>query len=155
MSLFATECCKIHEYSLYKDLMRETRLLEAEICKNQAELRACIQTQQMTEYDQIGQDQMKDFYKQWDENFRKFGDTCLEKVHALQHDHEDQMEQLNVKLDRAIEASQIKPDIALKDMQNAEKLVAVNERIEEAQNYRNELKKFEVVEAERVEAMKA
>lgn len=98
---------------------------------------------------------MKDFYKQWDENFRKFGDTCLEKVHALQHDHEDQMEQLNVKLDRAIEASQIKPDIALKDMQNAEKLVAVNERIEEAQNYRNELKKFEVVEAERVEAMRA
>jgi hypothetical protein len=40
-------------------------------------------------------------------------------------------------------------------MQNAEKLVAVNERIEEAQNYRNELKKFEVVEAERVEAMRA
>jgi hypothetical protein len=65
------------------------------------------------------------------------------------------MEQLNLKLDRAIEASKIKPDIALKDMQNAEKLVAVNERIEEAQNYRNELKKFEVVEAERVEAMKA
>lgn len=76
-------------------------------------------------------------------------------MHALQHDHEDQMEQLNLKLDRAIEASKIKPDIALKDMQNAEKLVAVNERIEEAQNYRNELKKFEVVEAERVEAMKA
>jgi len=65
------------------------------------------------------------------------------------------MEQLNLKLDRAIEASKIKPDIALKDMQNAEKLVAVNERIEEAQNYRNELKKFEVKEAERVEALKA
>jgi len=42
------------------------------------------------------------------------------------------MEQLNLKLDRAVEASKIKPDIALKDMQNAEKLVAVNERIEEA-----------------------
>ena len=76
-------------------------------------------------------------------------------MHSLQHDHEDQMEQLNVKLDRAIEAAKIKPDISLKDMQNAEKLVAVNERIEEAQNYRNELKKFEVVEADRVEALKA
>lgn len=65
------------------------------------------------------------------------------------------MEQLNLKLDRAIEASKIKPDIALKDMQNAEKLVAVNERIEEAQNYRNELKKYEIKEAERVEALKA
>jgi len=31
MFLLATECCKIYEYSLYKDLMREIRLLEADI----------------------------------------------------------------------------------------------------------------------------
>ena len=31
MFLLATECCKIHEYQLYKDLMREIRLLEADI----------------------------------------------------------------------------------------------------------------------------
>lgn len=31
MFLIATECCKIHEYTLYKDLMREIRLLEADI----------------------------------------------------------------------------------------------------------------------------
>ena len=31
MQIFATECCKIHEYQLYKDLMREVRLLEEEI----------------------------------------------------------------------------------------------------------------------------
>jgi len=39
-------------------------------------------------------------------------------------------------------------------MQNNEKLVAVNERIEEAMNYRGELKKFEVKEAERVEELR-
>ena len=50
--------------------------------------------------------------------------------------------------------AKIKPAKRLKEMQNNEKLVAVNERIEEAQNYRNELKKFEVLEAERVEKMK-
>ncbi len=53
-----------------------------------------------------------------------------------------------------MEAAKIKPAARLKEMQNNEKLVAVNERIEEAQNYRNELKKFEVVEAERVEKLK-
>lgn len=39
-------------------------------------------------------------------------------------------------------------------MQNNEKLVAVNERVDEAMNYRKELKAFEVREAERVEGLK-
>jgi hypothetical protein len=39
-------------------------------------------------------------------------------------------------------------------MQNNETLVAVNERIEEAMNYRKELKEFEVQEAERVEMLR-
>ena len=39
-------------------------------------------------------------------------------------------------------------------MQNNEKLVAVNERIDEAMNYRKELKAFEVREADRVENLR-
>lgn len=65
--------------------------------------------------------------------------------------HEEQMESLNQKLDRAVEAVKIKPSAKLKDMQNNEKLVAINERIEEAMNYRKELKDLEVKEAMRVE----
>ena len=64
------------------------------------------------------------------------------------------MEMLNQKLDRAVEAAKIKPAPKLKEMQVAEKLVACNERIEEAMNYRKELKEFEVVEAERVEKLR-
>lgn len=64
------------------------------------------------------------------------------------------MEALNRKLDRAVEAAKIKPDARLKIMQNNEKLVAVNERIDEAMNYRKELKAFEVKEADRVEDLK-
>lgn len=58
---------------------------------------------------------------------------------------------LNVKLDRAVEAVKIKPSINLKDMQKNEKLVAVNERVEEAMNYRKELKILEIKEAQRIE----
>ena len=61
---------------------------------------------------------------------------------------------LNQKLDRAVEAAKIKPAAKLREMQNNEKLVAVNERIEEAMNYRKELKEFEVKEAERVQMLK-
>jgi hypothetical protein len=64
------------------------------------------------------------------------------------------MEALNRKLDRAVEVAKIKPAAKLKVMQNNEKLVAVNERIDEAMNYRKELKEFEVKEAERVEGLK-
>lgn len=39
-------------------------------------------------------------------------------------------------------------------MQNNEKLVAINERIEEAMNYRKELKDLEVQEAMRVEKLR-
>jgi hypothetical protein len=64
------------------------------------------------------------------------------------------MDILNQKLDRAVEAAKIKPAAKLREMQNNEKLVAVNERIEEAMNYRKELKEFEVKEAERVQMLK-
>lgn len=39
-------------------------------------------------------------------------------------------------------------------MQNNEKLVAINERIEEAMNYRKELKDLEVQEALRVDKLR-
>ena len=42
MKLFAEECCKVHEYQLYKDLMKEVRLLEADIVTYQNELRSNI-----------------------------------------------------------------------------------------------------------------
>ena len=64
------------------------------------------------------------------------------------------MEMLNTKLDRAVEAVKIKPSAKLKEMQNNEKLVAVNERVEEAMNYRKELKIIEIKEAQRIENLR-
>lgn len=61
---------------------------------------------------------------------------------------------LNMKLDRAVEAAKIKPSFKLKEMQNNEKLVAVNERVEEAMNYRKELKMLEINEAKRIEDLR-
>ena len=49
-----------------------------------------------------------------------------------------------MKLDSHAENVKIKPKATLKEMQKNEKLVAVNERVEEAQNYRKELKILEI-----------
>ena len=108
----------------------------------------------MREYVEIGQEHLQDFYREWEQKFKDNEEESLEKIQCLQIDHEQQMEALNRKLDRAVEAAKIKPDARLKIMQNNEKLVAVNERIDEAMNYRKELKAFEVREAERVETLR-
>ena len=134
--------------------MKEVRLLETEIVAFQNEMRQNIQRSQMREYIEIGQEHMQDFYRDWEQKFALNEDEALEKIQGLQIEHEEQMEALNRKLDRAVEVAKIKPDARLKIMQNNEKLVAVNERIDEAMNYRKELKAFEVKEAERVEKLK-
>ena len=98
----------------------------------------------MKEYVEIGNDHMQEFYQEWQRKFEEFQKESLEKIQDLEITHESQMERLNQKLDRAVEATKIKPAAKLKEMQNNEKLVAFNERIEEAMNYRKELKEFEV-----------
>lgn len=134
--------------------MKEIRLLETDIVKYQDELRTNIQTSQMKEYVAIGNEHLQEFYQEWQRKFEEFEKESLEKIQDLEITHENQMERLNQKLDRAVEATKIKPAAKLKEMQNNEKLVAYNERIEEAMNYRKELKEFEVQEAERVENLR-
>ncbi len=75
-------------------------------------------------------------------------------MERLKQKAEAEMEQLNQRLEQAVEAVRIKPIPKLKELQCQEKLVAINERIEEAQNYRKELKDLEVAESERVRAMR-
>ena len=43
MQLLADELCFVHEYQIYKDLMREVRLLESDLVGYQDELRSNIQ----------------------------------------------------------------------------------------------------------------
>ncbi|CDW84231.1 UNKNOWN [Stylonychia lemnae] len=147
MQLLAQELCNIHEYQTYKDLMKEIRQLEEDIVSYQDELRQNIQETQLTEYVQIGDEKLKEFYDEWEQIFADFENDSLKKIEDLKMEHEQQMEFVNQKLDRA-------PSAKLKDMQNNEKLVAINERIEEAMNYRKELKDLEVQEAERVEKLR-
>ena len=51
-------------------------------------------------------------------------------------------------------AIKVKPTIKLRELQFQEKLVTANERVDEAINYRKELKTYEVTEEERVQKLK-
>lgn len=134
--------------------MKEVRLLEKDIVQYQNDLRSAIQKRQLDEYIDIGEEKLKDFYRQWEENFENFEKDSMNKIEDLKMRHVQEMEDLNMKLERAVEAVKVKPKARLKELQVQEKLVAVNERIEEAMNYRKELKDFEIEEAMRVENLK-
>lgn len=123
---------KVQEYNIYKDLMREVRMLEMDINGYQQELRRNIQTNQMHEYIQIGNEHLQEFYKQWERKFNQYEEESIDKIQEMRGIHDLQMDKLEEKLGRAVEAAKIKPTLKLKDMQTSEKLVAVNERVEEA-----------------------
>lgn len=96
--------------------MREVRLLEADICHFQDELKSNIQEDQLREYIDIGDEKLQEFYRDWEKKFAFFEDESMIKIEELKYEHEDQMEMLNVKLDRAVEAVKIKPSAKLKEM---------------------------------------
>mmetsp|Transcript_29401 Transcript_29401/g.29006 ORF Transcript_29401/g.29006 Transcript_29401/m.29006 type:complete len:431 (-) Transcript_29401:57-1349(-) len=152
--ILCEELAAIHEYQLYKDIMKEVRALEKDIVIYQNDLRSEIQKRQLDEYIEIGEEKLKDFHKQWECNFEDFERESMNKIEELKNQHENEMEELNMRLDRAVEAVKVKPKARLKELQTQEKLVAANERIEEAINYRKELKDFEVEEANRVEGLR-
>ena len=103
---------------------------------------------------EIGEDKLRDFYNEWEDRFAELNQESFQKIEAMKQLHEQQMELLDQKLDRAVEAVKVKPVAKLKELQCQEKLVAINERIEEAMNYRKELKELEVEEAKRVECVR-
>ena len=100
------------------------------------------------------EEKLREFYNEWEDNFAELNRESFQKIEALKQLHEEQMELLNQKLDRAVEAVKVKPVAKLKELQCQEKLVAINERIEEAMNYRKELRDLEVEEAKRVEKVR-
>lgn len=154
MQILAEELSNIHEYQLYKDIMKEVKQLEQDIAHYQDDLRSNIQQRQLKEYVEIGDDKIKEFFDDWSKKIADFEAESLSKIENLKLLHEDQMEMLNQRLDRAVEALKVKPVAKLKELQNQEKLVAINERIEEAMNYRKELKDLEIEEANRVEKVR-
>lgn len=58
MQIMADELCVVQEYQLYKDLMREVRLLEQDLNSYQNELRLNIQENQLREYIEIGDEKL-------------------------------------------------------------------------------------------------
>jgi len=154
MQKIAEDLCNIQEYLRYRDLMKAVRKMELQIARYQDFLRNRIYQSELDIYKKIGELSFEDFYTYYEEEFKKLNTYSLDRETAMRNLHEDQLNALVDKLDRAVVALKFKPKTKLKDYQNQEKLVSIDERVEEAMNFRKELKDLEVSEAQRINKLR-
>jgi hypothetical protein len=154
IQIIAEELCFLKKYELYKDLMKEVRSIEVLINKFQNQLRQNVHKKQLDDYISIGVEMQNEFNENWKHTFQNFKekseqgyknlDTNLKKINDLIYQKEA----------AKIQAMKLKPSHQIKLLKNQEKLVAINERVEEASNFRNELHKLVKHDESRLEKQK-
>lgn len=154
IQIIAEELCRLKKYELYKDLMKEVRIIEQQINQYQNELRQNVHKKQLDDYVNIGKEMQYEFDDNWQKNFEVF-DT------KSKSEYQEKEEELKKEIDvyyqikaANIYSLKVKPNHQIKLLSNQEKLVAHNERVEEAVNFRNELIKLQKKDDERLDKSK-
>lgn len=98
MQRCAYDLCEIHEYNRYKEMMKSIRALESDIIEYQAVLRKRTYAKELQIYQEIGLEKLESFEKSWEDLFKKFEESCQDKMLLLEQDHYHQLESLNEEL---------------------------------------------------------
>ena len=127
IQIIGEELCNLKKYELYKDLMKEVRLIEAQINKYQNELRQNVHKKQLDNYINIGKEIQDEFNYNWDakmENFQKRAENNIEEYKCELKEQIDNYYQTEA---NKIQSIKLKPNHKIKLLSNQEKLVANNE----------------------------
>ena len=150
IQIIAEELCYLKKYELYKDLMKEVRLIESQINKYQNELRQNVHKKQLDNYINIGKEIQDEFNDNWDTKMENFQKRAQNNVEEYKNELKTQIDNYYQTEANKIQNMKLKPNHQIKLLTNQEKLVANNERIEEAVNFRNELNKLQKKDNERL-----
>ena len=127
------------KYEIYRDLMKEVRGIEKLIVKFQNELRQQVHKKQLVDYKNIGVEIQLNFDDDWSNIFKSHEEKKSHHM-ELQRNALDQLNELVKQRELVkIGAIKLKQNNKIKLLSNQERLVAINERVEEAANFRNEL----------------
>ena len=150
IQIIAEELCSLKKYELYKDLMKEVRLIEAQINKYQNELRQNVHKKQLDNYINIGKEIQEEFNGNWENKMENFEKRAQNNVEEYKSELKSQIDRYYQTEANKIQNMKLKPNHQIKLLSNQEKLVANNERVEEAVNFRNELNKLQKKDSERL-----
>ena len=154
IQLIAEELCQNKKYELFKDLMKEVRNIEAQINRYQNELRQNVHKKQLDNYIEIGREMQTEFNDNWDQKMTAFHNRANKNIEEYQKELKEQLNTYYQNEAAKIHALNLKPNHQIRLLSNQEKLVANNERVEEAVNFRNELVRLVKKDNERLERTK-
>ena len=154
IQVIAQELCELKRYELFKDLMREVRAIENQINRYQNELRQNVHKKQLDDYINIGKEMQNEFDYNWDKKMDNFDDKTQKDISNYEECLKKEIDNYYQDEAAKINAMKLKQNYKIKLLQNQEKLVANNERIEEAINFRNELNYIQKRDEERLEKTK-
>ena len=154
IQVIAQELCELKRYELFKDLMREVRAIENQINRYQNELRQNVHKKQLDDYVNIGKEMQNEFDYNWDKKMDEFDDKAQKDISNYEQCLKKEIDNYYQDEAAKINAMKLKQNYKIKLLQNQEKLVANNERIEEAINFRNELNYIQKRDEERLEKTK-
>ena len=154
IQIIAEELCELKKYELFKDLMREVRAIENQINRYQNELRQNVHKKQLEDYMNIGKEMQNEFDENWDKKMDNFDDKAQKDISNYEECLKKEIDNYYQNEAAKINAMKLKQNYKIKLLHNQEKLVANNERIEEAINFRNELNYIQKRDEERLEKTK-
>ena len=154
IQVIAEELCQNKKYELFKDLMKEVRNIEAQINRYQNELRQNVHKKQLDNYIEIGKEMQAQFNENWDQRIMTFHNIANKNIEEYQKELKEQLNTYYQKEAAKIHSLNLKPNHHIRLLSNQEKLVANNERVEEAVNFRNELVRLVKKDNERLERTK-
>ena len=154
IQVIAEELCQNKKYELFKDLMKEVRNIEAQINRYQNELRQNVHKKQLDNYIEIGKEIQNEFNYNWDQKMMAFHNNANKNIEEYQAELKEQLNNYYENEAAKINSLNLKPNHQIRLLSNQEKLVANNERVEEAVNFRNELARLVKKDNERLERTK-
>ena len=154
IQVIAEELCQNKKYELFKDLMKEVRNIETQINKYQNELRQNVHKKQLDNYMDIGKEMQYEFNENWDQRMMSFHARANKNIEEYQKELKEQLDAYYQNEASKIHSLNLKPNHQIRLLSNQEKLVANNERVEEAVNFRNELVRLVKKDNERLERTK-
>ncbi len=105
LQIVAEALCDIHNYAMYKSLMKEVRDVEAQIVDYQDKLRHKIYVKQLEDYKSIGEQMITDEKDRWNTLLKDYQMQLLKKVEMLQQKQQEDEETLKRALEHPREAA--------------------------------------------------
>lgn len=141
---------EIFEYKKFHLLMVDVRALEKHINSFQETYRNTIYDEELQKYREIGRGKLDEFLDSYSKEFEALQHKNKQALIALETELKVERASIEAKLNSDSHLLKFKPKKELRQYLTSEKLVALEERIEEAMNYRKELEKLSQKEADRL-----